>query len=789
MKTRNLLLPAFLLAAVLPTGHAFAQQSEPGSAPEGVVMSKYIEEGTAPNTYTLNLEAYVTGESITQQETISAPCDFVLVLDYSGSMDKKYGSGSYQAAKVVSQYTYNDLSKGKTTVDFLGASRTIQVLSVDETAAEKAAHGNPSSSRPANTWAYFDIGATRYYCNADGMIRQAQSNVNPTYWNWPKDLDGEPIYPVQGKGDTKYMWRVMGYETRTVTQRIDALRAAVSSFIDVVRADAVENNVEHRISLVEFQDEKYPKFSGVDWDRNRYTNSGYEGFLREDYDLASTYASNDKQATAVMKRFVKVDSEQAVTALKYSVASAQKGGQTATKTGLELGRLMMTNLARTDVPRILILFTDGVPELNGSGWTDNYSNQVVQEALQIKNEGITVYSIGVFGSEISSANKTKIEKLMNAVSSNYPSAARYDTWGDGSDQGYYRNASSGDLSDIFVQIAHESISGGASIKLDATSTTVIDVVADSFRLPEGSDGSSIRLSVAPCTGSQTIGDRKTFTFGSAVAAKTLFPGITAKVGLFSGNVFTEEAGGKAVQISNYDFSANWVGENTSGSAVTYHGYKLIISFDIEIDPANPGGATENTNTADSGIYYDSDGDGSSDQVGAFEIPVVKIPNLVIIKRGLKKGDSAIFCIYRIGPDGSMSKFPMELVATQGDGEYAMVRAKIQKPGRYMVEESEWSWAYGVTECRSSYERDDANVSVSQWNAAGFGSGSNYQYSIPDVTGTVVSGRTITRNLNDFTEEEKAGEYKGTLFEFTNEPAKGVPAHAEAFKNNVFNERD
>lgn len=71
----------------------------------------------------------------------------------------------------------------------------------------------------------------------------------------------------------------------------------------------------------------------------------------------------------------------------------------------------------------------------------------------------------------------------------------------------------------------------------------------------------------------------------------------------------------------------------------------------------------------------------------------------------KKGDSAIFNVYKIEKDGEKSLFPIQLVATcKEDGKPAIAKTKIQKEGRYMVEETPWSWAYGITECQKDTDK-------------------------------------------------------------------------------------
>lgn len=80
----SLLLAIAMVAALVPAGMAFAAD-EDASGQSGVVVSKTAtleDDGT----YTINLEAYATGETTTVTEKSGTPLDIVLVIDQSGSM-------------------------------------------------------------------------------------------------------------------------------------------------------------------------------------------------------------------------------------------------------------------------------------------------------------------------------------------------------------------------------------------------------------------------------------------------------------------------------------------------------------------------------------------------------------------------------------------------------------------------------------------------------------------------------------------------------------------------------
>lgn len=798
-------------AAALVSLPAAAQSSTPGFAPDGVVLNKQVVEGTEPNTYTINLEAFVTGESITQEVVTSAPCDFLLILDYSSSMTSSYeGSGPF-TYPFRTVYTYSDVTSN-TKYTFNGAQYQVKT--------QRSNNGKNLNQNRCN-WAYIEVGSKRYYLTLDGSVIEAASTGNmdgamDNPGNWPKGVNGEIIYPAAGTGRPLYAEITM--KTTDQKTRQFALLDAVSNFIDIVNADAKENNVDHRIGIVDFQNDSYPRFEAPNSsDAPKYTTSSWYNYLRPVEGINSNYTtlsvaknssnltspySSDHNTTAVLKHFTSVN-DQTATGIKGSLAQMNVAGSTATDRGISLGKILFDAEKRSDenVGKVVIVFSDGNPE-NQGGQNENYkkqcSNNAIVAAKTLKDAGYKVYSIGVLGKNPPDYNL----QTLNAISSNYPNATQYshasttDT-GDG----YFKNVTGGDLSDVFASIASSEMTGGAEYKLEKTTTTVIDVVSPAFKLPDGADGSKIDLFVAECKGvksTETDGSF-VFTFKDKEQARNRFPEIQAKVGVLEKTTvegktvvnFKEQAGGKAVSITGFGFSDNWVGPRTTGGETEYGGYKLIISFPIEIDPSNPGGATQNTNTEDSGIYTRENPDAPWEQIGGFEIPNVKIPNIVVIKNGLRRGDSAIFNVYKVEKDGTKSQFPITLVATcKEDGKPAIAKTKIQKTGRYMIEETSWSWAYDISSCQSSYpgHEDSSSITTEQWHEKGFGAEgeTGYVAQIPFKFGTEVTANAITRNVNDFTEEENTElGYKGTLFIFNNKAKTSTPAHDEAFKNNVF----
>lgn len=129
----------------------------------------------------------------------------------------------------------------------------------------------------------------------------------------------------------------------------------------------------------------------------------------------------------------------------------------------------------------MVLFTDGSP--GWSGYESDVANAAISEAQELKNDGVTVYSVGIFeGADATSAgiaegaNNRQANQFMQNVSSNN---------GTPQDPSYYLSASDADtLNDIFEQISDNIEQGGSSTTLDEQAV-IKDIIAPQFELPAG----------------------------------------------------------------------------------------------------------------------------------------------------------------------------------------------------------------------------------------------------------------------------------------------------------------
>lgn len=227
------------------------------------------------------------------------------------------------------------------------------------------------------------------------------------------------------------------------TKRIDALKAAASSFIDTIaeqNAKIKDDSKQHQVSIV--------KFAGT-----------------KSYDIGNgTYSWNKYNYSQVMKGLTPCVGSDA-TELKNTVGHIEPAGATQADYGLELARDMS---GRTDAQKVVVFFTDGSPT-SSNGFESDVANDAVNAAKTMKDKGATIYTIGIFsGANPDQAiNKaSKENRFMHAVSSNYPNATSYTTNSLGKrteNSDFYKAASNADeLKKVFDDISSSITSGKGS---------------------------------------------------------------------------------------------------------------------------------------------------------------------------------------------------------------------------------------------------------------------------------------------------------------------------------------
>lgn len=427
------------------------------------------------STYDMELTPFIRSKEIkstvadTVKVTKHLPMDYILVLDYSSSMTSSYSDSklsSYQAA-TVTKYTYNDWKSNKTKY-----SATLNGKSYTITCTDTKNSNNVGYTSDNIHWAYITVGSDRYYVTLDGGLHKS-TNTNPTSSNFPVSVDGQIIYP--SVGGYHYLFGTVAFASKKVNNRMVALQAAVSAFVDQIKDDAKTNGIVHRVCIIDFQDPKFPSYTNKQSGRATYINKTSPNYLRQCYALQYDKSTNNnayydnKSTTGVLFPFRPID-EMSANSIKAAVSLPCTAGSTAIDYGMYLASLELP-YCRSTAEKCVVVFTDGkATHATGAILSDcvisgyNSANQKMSDtdvengakkySQVCKNAKATVWAVSVF------AGKDK-------PSSTFMSDLA-------TDASHYIDASSGSLSEAFKTISSDVV-------------TTEEITVDYPALPLGKD--------------------------------------------------------------------------------------------------------------------------------------------------------------------------------------------------------------------------------------------------------------------------------------------------------------
>ena len=423
----SLLLAVIMILSVIPIT---AGAAENDGTTGGIKTHKEYNEETGY----LTLEAYVTGESQTQ--IVAQPVDIALVLDTSGSMEKK----EHKDILWPEAYYYNEEYFIKV------GSRNSDLSELDTVYG-----ANTNREHPV----YF-IRST----SSETITEMRYANGQWEYYGWSL-LEG-------------YHWKTLDkskYGSGDIfISKLDALKLAVRKFIDTANA-ASDPAHPNRISIIKFAGNKKDTIGDERYDSSN-TDSGWSNYSQ------------------IVLGLTAVNGNAAL--LKDTVDSLLASGATQADFGMQHAQ---TVLASTDSSRkkVAIMFTDGEPT-SGNSFETAVANGAITAAKALKDSGTTIFTVGCF----STTPKTDPTTYMNYVSSNYPNATSLTSGGASVSTKYYSTAATSvDLTSIFQTISQEI--GGASVTLTET-TVLKDTVSKYFDLDtDGADAKAIKVHTETCT--------------------------------------------------------------------------------------------------------------------------------------------------------------------------------------------------------------------------------------------------------------------------------------------------
>lgn len=529
---------------------------------DGLVMSKTVAPGENGQ-FLLTLEAYATGQTATTVSEL--PLDIVLVLDVSGSMGNELGN-------------YNP----------------VYSVSNNGTYYYQAANGQYQQA---------------YYCDGEYYYSWTENGTNHTpgwysanHQNRFGNCQGETgirLTPKTFASDTDTSHTQFYTMSSSGTTRLKALQAAVNNFAESVSTKAkgadgqygTNDDVEHRIAVVSFAD-----------NANNLTNG-----------------------------LVEMDKSQGLSTVRNAVNNLSAKGNTDPAKGLNMANSIFSSNPTDDQQRsrVVVLFTDGYPA--GKNTDDiNYvwCDGAIASAQTSKNTyKASVYTVGIFeGANPDSDIDTNFtydtqtrhgqsaavqlvaaNRYMHYTSSNYKDAQSMQNGGTKNSDGYYLSASDANgLNSVFQKISQTA--GGSTLKL-GSGTVLRDVISRYFDLPAGADENSITAQSYACTGFTS--DNKPTWATTPDADK--YDGVTLS------------ADRKTVEVTGFDYAANYVGKDTTTGQQHNPAKKLVVTIPIQLTDKSATGEVP-TNGANSCI---SGKNGTEDVTFDFPTPTVYIPYFTV----------------------------------------------------------------------------------------------------------------------------------------------------------------
>lgn len=549
MLKRNKKLASRLLAALMAL--ACVLTLLPGAAmAAGDDGGKMVVNKTATleddGTYTINLSAYATGRTTTETIKTGKPLDIVLVLDQSGSMADSITSYSYQPRENRS-YSYNSYG-GKTTYYYLDTDGNYYPVKRDS-----EWHFDWFDSY-TTYYLYYTKNGQNYYLSGTGVTTQRPTNV---------------------RDSSATIWTGVLYQrSSTSTSKLNALKTAVTNFVNSVSANAKEYNVEHRIAMV--------GFASKGTDNSAWKNTGLfvDGYLKKyansKWETNSQLSSQDYKDALVVVNDVDGD---IAGSISRAIGNLDAEGATRTSYGLEMAQKVFENNKDSERQRVVVLFTDGEP--GKSGYENSEANSALSKAYVLKNENkATVYSVGLYDSD----PENNTVSFMNYTSSNYPFAQSMTYPGSKFDDKYYMTASDADeLNEIFTYIIDDSTESSTTVTLDAKSV-LRDILNDGFVLPAGYDAQE---NITVATQSVELGAEGNIVWGE-VEENPSDIAVTAD----------EET--RTIEVTGFDYSKRYIAEEHPGDVL------LVTIRGVEATDAAITNAEISTNNAASGIYENTD---------------------------------------------------------------------------------------------------------------------------------------------------------------------------------------
>ena len=609
----------------------------------------------------LTLEAYVTNPL--QVVTETTPLDIVLVLDQSGSMGFCINCGT----------KFNNESWENEKCNTTSASYQYTVVS----------RANADKNKT-------------YYTPVDGKYYKAEwCNGWHLFGIIPYKDHEEGWYYYGDYGHT----RVTGdlYERTEITDhkhRLDALTEALNTFVNSV----VANGGDHNVAVVgyagtgDYYSDKYytensELLTGTTLSKgSKYSDNLYRYYPQKDLSKDPINGKNYgdlKENSPEYSRALQnmKTTEEGVANVRAAINALTANGATQTYAGMDMAKniLAKAKTANSNRQQVVILFTDGD--------TDSSQTRVYDLANSMKNNGVLIYTVGLFKDADQTKGKYDVDErqddnnlFLNKVSNN---SIEYVNQGSKpktkTDKSYYLPAQdAASLSAVFAQISKEV----SKLDLKVDSKAVLQDTLSGYFTFEADDNAkgSITVQTAAFEGIDANGQMKWGTPENAIGT-------------------TVEVTGKKITVTGFDYGSlkNLVTVHES-STPKYTGKKLIVTIPIKPDTTSDVTWKAGSNLYDTNVTTDNDKAG----LGNY---------------GYKDKQGTLSTTLPTSPKAPVTGYTVSYVVTGGDSTCPTVAAednnKVYIEGqKYNVLESltdtTGKWSFTGWKANESYSGDDVS---------------------------------------------------------------------------------
>ena len=474
-----------------------------------------------------------------------------------------------------------------------------------------------------NTYQYiytYTANGTEHQVTKDGNTSEIPSQSNDS--DFFDGTDGKLYYSKESQTGSEC--------------RLDALKNAVNSFVTSVENDKDSDGkaIDHHIAIVGFSSTPGDSYSyGSGWNPPQYdynnteiltgcpitmenaphigTTAGESYYYPTGYPMNGVQYNASGYATATRNALQSTKDSEGKASITNAINALTAHGATRTDLGITMAKDIFAaqsddrkaQYEKNERSKVVVVFTDGSPT-SSSDFSNNVANAAIQEAQTLKNDGTTVYTIGIFSGadatkEPSTGTDNKENTFMHFASSNYPNASSMTSSGTKAKDGYYLSATnSGELSQIFQSISQNIHGSTTSVQLDAT-TQNIDKMSEDFQFRSGLSAEDIKNSIKVYTVPYTGKENSVDTFNEEKKNELT----TAEI----------KVSGDQVTVTGYSYKDEYIatvqGEN--------RGTKLVIEIPVEYkNKAWFGGNNIASNDIGSGIYN------NNQCYGTYDVPQV-----------------------------------------------------------------------------------------------------------------------------------------------------------------------